>query len=120
MDLMKEKNSHFNTNPLYFIFSLIVQSNLKKSLKMTTIVAGIDLGTTYSCIAAYIGDKVEILADPDGNRTIPSVVTFTDKEIQVGHSAKKNFLVDPSSRVYGKSICFSLYVYVHTFITYRC
>jgi molecular chaperone DnaK (HSP70) len=69
---------------------------------MAEVVAGIDLGTTYSCIAAYVGDKVEILADPDGNRTIPSFVAFTDKEVQVGHSAKKNFLVDPGNRVYGK------------------
>jgi molecular chaperone DnaK (HSP70) len=69
---------------------------------MAKVVAGIDLGTTYSCIAAYVGDKVEILADYDGNRTIPSFVTFTDKEIQIGHSAKKNFLVDPGNRVYGK------------------
>jgi molecular chaperone DnaK (HSP70) len=32
---------------------------------MATIVAGIDLGTTYSCIAAYVGDKIEILVDYD-------------------------------------------------------
>jgi molecular chaperone DnaK len=68
---------------------------------MAKVVAGIDLGTTYSCIA-YVGDKVEILADYDGNRTIPSFVAFTDNEIQIGHSAKKNFRVDPGNRVYGK------------------
>ncbi len=69
---------------------------------MAKIVAGIDLGTTYSCIAAYVDGKVEILADYDGNRTIPSFVTFTDGEVQIGHTAKTNFRVDPSSRVYGK------------------
>jgi heat shock protein 1/8 len=70
---------------------------------MEKVAVGIDLGTTYSCIAAYIDDKVQILADYDGNNTIPSFVAFvSDKEIEIGHSAQENFLVDPARRIYGK------------------
>jgi molecular chaperone DnaK (HSP70) len=69
---------------------------------MEKTVVGIDLGTTYSCIAAYVDGKVEVLADYDGNKTIPSFVTFPENsEIQVGKLAKENVFVDSGSRVYG-------------------
>jgi molecular chaperone DnaK (HSP70) len=66
------------------------------------IVVGIDLGTTYSCIAAYIDGSVQVLSDFDGNPTVPSFVAFTDHGIQIGKIAKENFLIDPANRVYGK------------------
>jgi heat shock protein 1/8 len=66
------------------------------------IAVGIDLGTTYSCIAAFVNNKVEVLTDFDGNKTIPSFVAFTENSQQVGKMAKDNFRVDPANRVYGK------------------
>jgi heat shock protein 1/8 len=51
------------------------------------IAVGVDLGTTYSCIAAYVNNKVEVLTDFDGNKTIPSFVAFTEKSQQVGKMA---------------------------------
>jgi heat shock protein 1/8 len=69
---------------------------------MARIAVGIDLGTTYSCIAAYVNHKFEVLTDYNGNKTIPSFVAFLGDSVEVGHIAKENFLVDPANRVYGK------------------
>jgi L1 cell adhesion molecule like protein len=50
---------------------------------------GIDLGTTTSCVAVWIGDRVEVLPDHQtGSRIIPSYVTFTDDEKLVGDASK--------------------------------
>mmetsp|Transcript_42901 Transcript_42901/g.100700 ORF Transcript_42901/g.100700 Transcript_42901/m.100700 type:complete len:772 (+) Transcript_42901:82-2397(+) len=52
-------------------------------------VIGIDLGTTFSCVAVWGTDGVRILADDDGMRTTPSYVGWTPSgERLVGHAAK--------------------------------
>lgn len=64
------------------------------------IAIGIDLGTTYSCVAVWQDDHVEIIPNDQGNRTTPSYVAFTDTERLVGDSAKNQASMNPKNTVY--------------------
>ncbi|CAG99965.1 Hsp70 family ATPase SSA3 [Kluyveromyces lactis] len=61
---------------------------------------GIDLGTTYSCVAHFTNDRVEIIANDQGNRTTPSYVAFTDTERLIGDAAKNQAAINPSNTVF--------------------
>jgi len=65
------------------------------------IAAGFDIGTTTSCAAIWINDKVEIIPDHQtGSRIIPSYVGFTDDEKLVGEPAKNQSTMNPKNTVY--------------------
>jgi L1 cell adhesion molecule like protein len=61
---------------------------------------GIDLGTTYSCVGYFQNDRVEIIANEQGNRTTPSYVAFTDSERLIGDGAKSQVAMNPKNSVF--------------------
>ena len=61
---------------------------------------GIDLGTTFSCLGVWQNNKVEIIANDQGNRTTPSYVAFTENERIVGNGAKNQCAQNPSNTVF--------------------
>ena len=60
---------------------------------------GIDLGTTNSVIAVLEGGDPEVVANAEGGRTTPSIVSFKDGEVLVGEVAKRQAITNPDQTV---------------------
>ena len=58
---------------------------------------GIDLGTTNSCVCIFEGGEAKVIANPEGERTTPSVVAFKNGEIIVGGAAKRQMVTNPDT-----------------------
>ena len=64
------------------------------------IAIGIDLGTTYSCVAVFRNNAIEIISNSQGNRTTPSWVSFSDSERLIGESAKNESISNPTRTIF--------------------
>ena len=78
------------------------KKKLKEIEHMSKII-GIDLGTTNSAVAVLEGTEPKIIANPEGNRTTPSVVSFKHGEIIVGDAAKRQAVTNPDTVISIKS-----------------
>ena len=63
-------------------------------------IIGIDLGTTNSCVAIVEGGEPIVVVNEEGSRTTPSVVAFSDKDVLVGVTARRQAVVNPEKTVY--------------------
>ncbi|MFY9178191.1 MAG: molecular chaperone DnaK [Venatoribacter sp.] len=63
-------------------------------------IIGIDLGTTNSCVAILDGEKTRVIENAEGDRTTPSIVAYTDDEILVGQSAKRQAVTNPQNTLF--------------------
>ncbi|CAL4913808.1 unnamed protein product [Urochloa decumbens] len=61
---------------------------------------GIDLGTTYSCVAVWRHDRGEVIANDQGNRLTPSCVAFTGTEKLVGEAAVNQAALNPTNTIF--------------------
>ncbi|HPB60337.1 MAG TPA: molecular chaperone DnaK [Candidatus Paceibacterota bacterium] len=65
-------------------------------------IIGIDLGTTYSAVAAVEGGQPKIIENAEGARTTPSVVAISKAgERLVGLIAKRQAITNPKNTIYG-------------------
>ena len=60
-------------------------------------IIGIDLGTTNSCVSVWEGGEAKVIANAEGGRTTPSVVSFKNGDMIVGEKAKRQAIVNPDT-----------------------
>jgi len=63
-------------------------------------IIGIDLGTTYSCVAFMEGGESKVIPNAEGARTTPSVVAIKDGNRLVGVTAKRQMVTNPDNTIY--------------------
>ena len=77
---------------------------MSKTIGRTAV--GIDLGTTYSCVAAWFDkhNRVEMIPNKQGNKITPSCVAWNGTQLMVGEAAKNQIRRNPNNTVFGKSV----------------
>jgi molecular chaperone DnaK len=68
-------------------------------MKMSRII-GIDLGTTNSCVAILENGVAKVIENSEGARTTPSIIAYTNDEILVGATAKRQAVTNPKNTLY--------------------
>lgn len=64
------------------------------------VIIGIDLGTTNSCVAVMEGGQAKVIANAEGGRTTPSVISYKDGERLVGVPAKRQAVTNPDKTLF--------------------
>ncbi|CAL5191512.1 unnamed protein product [Lathyrus oleraceus] len=74
----------------------------KKEKSYEGCAVGIDLGTTYSCVAVWLDEhnRVEIIHNDQGNRITPSFVSFKDDQRLIGDAALHQAASNPTNTVF--------------------
>ncbi|XP_035716031.1 endoplasmic reticulum chaperone BiP isoform X2 [Folsomia candida] len=91
----------YKTLMLLVTAAAVSSSRVKFDLPPGTPVIGIDLGTTYSCVAISINGRREVIANSQGNRITPSYVAFTpDGHRLIGDAAKSQVTTNPKNTVF--------------------
>lgn len=85
---------------MLIIAALAIAAAVAEEAKVEAPCVGIDLGTTYSVVGVWQGDKVEIIANELGNRITPSVVGFSGDERLVGDAARNQVDVNYKNTIY--------------------
>ena len=63
-------------------------------------VIGIDLGTTNSCVAVVENGIPKVIENSEGARTTPSIIAYTNEEVLVGATAKRQAVTNPKNTIY--------------------
>lgn len=63
-------------------------------------IIGIDLGTTNSCVAIMEGGSAKVIANAEGTRTTPSIISYKGNERLVGIPAKRQAITNPEKTLF--------------------
>ncbi|XLS90363.1 hypothetical protein HN51_066371, partial [Arachis hypogaea] len=82
------------------LFVPLLDYKRKMTKRYRECAVGIDLCTTYSCVTVWLDEyqRVEIVHNDQGNRTIPSCVAFTNKQRLISDAAKNQATSNPDSK----------------------